>query len=244
VAHCNDPKCTRSTRYDGDDRFCACECGVCKAATKQVRQYAEAGTCEACRAPIEGTDDFCDACGARISAKAKERARAKASDEMYSRNIATSQQHAKVAKASSWIGVLACLFAGTGTVMWLMQRGEAQRALQNISALGPDQVLTYEGVEYKVSALRSKIEALPAQTLLVHLTLAALFAALFVWGKRSPIPAIATALAVFIVVHLVNFLLDPSTLVQGIIIKVIAIGALAAGLKAALANAPPADQRG
>jgi hypothetical protein len=242
MAHCNDRRCTRSTRYESEDRFCDCDCEICKAATKQPKARGAAGTCDACSARIGPTDEFCDGCGARISDEARKRALTRANDETYARNIATSHEHAKVTKAAGWIGGLALVFAVSGIFMWLKQSSEASQSLRNLSSLAPDQVFTYEGVDYKVAALRSKIESLPTQLLVVNLTLAAIFGGLFLWGKRSPLPAIATALAVFVVVHLVNFVLDPSTIVQGIIIKVIAIGALATGLRAALTQATPVKQ--
>ena len=60
-------------------------------------------------------------------------------------------------------------------------------------------------------------------------------AGLWVWAKKSLLPAILVALAVFVTVHVASAIIDPKTIVQGIIIKIVALVALTRGVKAALA---------
>ena len=57
---------------------------------------------------------------------------------------------------------------------------------------------------------------------------------LFFWGRKAPLPAIITALCVYLVVIVVNAVIDPSTIVQGIVLKVFFFLAMIAGIKAAL----------
>jgi hypothetical protein len=68
-----------------------------------------------------------------------------------------------------------------------------------------------------------------------NLALAAIHVGLFVWAKREPFAAAVVAMALFISVHLVNFILDPKTITQGIFIKVIFIVVLAQAISAGLA---------
>lgn len=67
----------------------------------------------------------------------------------------------------------------------------------------------------------------------LNIGLGVLMVGLFVWSRRAPFPALVTALAAFITVHAVSAVLDPKTLFMGILVKIIAIVALARGVRAA-----------
>lgn len=60
------------------------------------------------------------------------------------------------------------------------------------------------------------------------------FVGLAVWARKAPLPASVTALSIYLTVVLINAALDPSTLAQGIIIKIIIILALARAIQAGL----------
>ena len=63
--------------------------------------------------------------------------------------------------------------------------------------------------------------------------LAVVMLVLFFWGRRSPYPAIVTALCIYLVIMALNALVDPTTLIQGIIWKVFILGAFLNGIKSA-----------
>jgi hypothetical protein len=88
---------------------------------------------------------------------------------------------------------------------------------------------------YTASELRSAVKAEPVHALVVNLVLAAIMGVLWLWARRAPLPAIAGARAVFVVVQVVSAVVEPTTIYRGIIIKVIALLALGKGLRAALA---------
>jgi hypothetical protein len=54
------------------------------------------------------------------------------------------------------------------------------------------------------------------------------------WSKRKPLPAILVAAAVFAAVQVLNAMIDPKTLVQGILIKIFIVAVLIKGIKGAL----------
>lgn len=58
---------------------------------------------------------------------------------------------------------------------------------------------------------------------------------LWVWAKKSVLPAILVALAVFATVHVASAIVAPKTIVQGIVIKIFAVIVLTKGVRAALA---------
>lgn len=70
--------------------------------------------------------------------------------------------------------------------------------------------------------------------LVVNLVLAAIFFALGGWARVSPLPAAIVGLALFLTLQLVNAVLDPTTIAQGIIVKVIVIVVLIKSVSAGM----------
>lgn len=242
MAHCNDKNCTASSRYDDTLRVCQCSCDICGTNTVDVRPRGARGTCESCGAQVGPSDEFCDGCGTAVSDMARAGAIGRANDEMWERNQSAATTATKVSKASRMIGWLAVLFSVSGIVMWRLQHDIARRGLQNLVDYASNDMITLEQKQYRVSDLRAHLEAEPKQLLAINLALAAIMVGLYIWSRRSPLPAIATALAVFVGVTFISFLAEPASLLQGIVIKIVAIGALVTGLRSALA-ARTVDQR-
>lgn len=67
----------------------------------------------------------------------------------------------------------------------------------------------------------------------VNIGLAAIYLGLFFWARRNPLAATVTALILFITVIAINAVLEPATLAQGILVKILFIAALAAAISAA-----------
>jgi uncharacterized iron-regulated membrane protein len=102
------------------------------------------------------------------------------------------------------------------------------------------------GKTLTVAEVRQTVEREPYLVLGLNWLLALIMAGLYLWSRRSPFPAVIAALAVFVVVHVANAVVDPVTIVKGIILKVIAIIALVKGVRAgfavrALERGRPAD---
>jgi hypothetical protein len=199
--------------------------------------------CDACGKPVFRSDDFCEACGGRVDSATKQRLTAAIQarrDEREAREAEEqqlgAQRQGRVRKASQMIGILAVLFLLGGILQGFMAKGVADKALQNLAQYAATDTVTIEGVEHNVGALRAQVENEPTMLFAVNLTLTAIFIGLFLWARRSPFPAIITAFAVFVVVHFVNFLIDPSTILQGLFIKAIGVTILVAGIKAAVAD--------
>jgi hypothetical protein len=204
MPHCNVPRCSRSTRYDGDVRVCDCPCAICadrplpppRRAAAELPPPSIEGVCEGCGARLAADDAFCDACGAETSEDARAAAHARAQEADHQRTVARNLRQMKMTDASRAIGGLAVLFA--------------------------------------LIALYALAKELRGTIVLVQLVLAAIMGGLFAWSKRSPLPAIATALVVYVAVQFVYFLLNPATLNQGWVLKGLAIAVLVGGLRAAL----------
>jgi hypothetical protein len=141
-----------------------------------------------------------------------------------------------VRAASKWIGALAILFAVSSPIMYATQAVQRDKALANLDGLDDDEELApIEGKTYTAGALRAEVRNEPVRSLVAGLVLAGLMAVLWAWSRRAPLPAIACALALFVVVQVVSVVLDPSSAYKGILVKIFALAALGRGLSAALA---------
>lgn len=71
--------------------------------------------------------------------------------------------------------------------------------------------------------------------LAINLILSGIMAGLAFWSRKSPLPAVMVATAVYLAVIVLNAAVDPSSLAQGWIVKLVFIILLSRGIKAALA---------
>jgi len=62
--------------------------------------------------------------------------------------------------------------------------------------------------------------------------IAAVFFALAIWARRNPFPAAITGLVLFLTVHLLDALADPSAIIRGLLIKIIVIVVLIRAISA------------
>ncbi|MCA9652189.1 MAG: zinc ribbon domain-containing protein [Myxococcales bacterium] len=81
-------------------------------------------------------------------------------------------------------------------------------------------------------ALAWRVDEVAAWTTMI---LAAIFFGLAVWAKRNPFAAAVVGLVAFLSLVLANLAVDPSTLTNGIVIKVIAIAILLKAVRDGLA---------
>jgi hypothetical protein len=70
----------------------------------------------------------------------------------------------------------------------------------------------------------------PGAVLLINLIVSGLYAGLGYWCRAQPVPAIISGLILYAVVTVLNAVIDPSTLLKGIIIKIFIIAFLIKGL--------------
>jgi hypothetical protein len=189
--------------------------------------------CPACNGAIVVGDKFCEKCGAKVTAEQEVSLR-----ERLEHSSGDMAEHMKQVRAArQTIMVLAVMFVLGGVVMFFVAQSTAETALNNLSAL--DASMTYpeqvQGQTVTVGKLREMVEAEPRQLLFLNIFLAGLMGALWLWAKKSVLPAMLVALAVFATVHVASAMMDPKTIVQGIYIKIFAIVALTRGVRAALA---------
>jgi hypothetical protein len=72
------------------------------------------------------------------------------------------------------------------------------------------------------------------QILVVNGALCAIHIGLYLWAKSAPFPAAVVALVLFVTVQVVNAVLDPRSIVSGILVKIGMLLALSAAVRAGL----------
>jgi hypothetical protein len=72
-----------------------------------------------------------------------------------------------------------------------------------------------------------------AALLLTNIMLSVVFLLLGFWSMKKPIAALISGLALFVAIHLLNLIVEPATIFQGIIMKVLVIIYLVRALRSA-----------
>lgn len=176
--------------------------------------------CPACKAEIQLLDEYCAKCGHALGTPAR-----------------FLHRHS-VQGATTAIYVLAVLFAIFGVIMFYVTRDSTQAALESLAQFQENEILQpIDGVTYTAGELRARVLWEHRGVLIVNLILSALMLVLAWWSKRRPLPAILIATAIFVVVQVAAAIVDPKTLMQGIIVKAIVIAVLARGIKGAISAA-------
>ena len=135
---------------------------------------------------------------------------------------------------SKWIGMLAILFAVAAPLNYALQKTETDQALAEFDHTAEgDDAAPPDGL-HGDSETRVMVSRTLLRGLATNLILAAFMGLLWLWGRRAPLPAIGCALALYLVVQVVNGVWDPSSIYKGIFVKLMAVGALWKALKAAL----------
>lgn len=70
-------------------------------------------------------------------------------------------------------------------------------------------------------------------TLIVSIFMALLYLILASWADKNPFPAILTAFILYVTVILINAVIDPATIISGILWKIIFIGAFIKAIRSA-----------
>jgi hypothetical protein len=88
------------------------------------------------------------------------------------------------------------------------------------------------------------LSALVVASFLLYYVTAAIYVVLYLWARRSPAPALIVALCIFLMFQVLRFVVDPTTMVRGMLWKVLFIAIWSMGIRAALATAADAGEPG
>ncbi|HZN39339.1 MAG TPA: hypothetical protein VFD82_11085 [Planctomycetota bacterium] len=155
--------------------------------------------------------------------------------EVRRRSYAANRRAKATRNGARWVLAIAILQLILGVFVGLKHQKEADAALQNLSTMEATEVLKLDGgEETTVGELRQAVERETVQMFAVPIGLGVVFLGLYFWARKSPIPALATALGLFVTAHAVEAVVDPAAIVRGIIVKVFCVVGLLNGIRSAL----------
>jgi hypothetical protein len=172
--------------------------------------------CPHCGEATASDSAFCEACG-----KAVPSARPAGPRVVDDRSLATTgagralvgeQLHQSMKRASTALLVVAVLQTIFGPIMLMIQKRQMEEAA------GPGAQVEIEPVAY-----------------VIVFGIAAVFWALYFWARRNPLPAAIVGLVLFLTLHLIDAIADPTTLARGWLMKILIVAmlcqAISAGVK-------------
>ena len=167
--------------------------------------------CARCGALVTVGERFCGGCGHDAGASA----------------VAGVEREQRIGKARKWLMVICVLTAITGVGMYLYQSSQVDGQLAQVegqlagmSSSERDAFMVAQtGMTWAeaVDHDRGQVKML----LVVNLVLAALYLGMWFWAKKNALAATLVAFFLFTGTIVMNLVLDPKTIAQGIIVKVI-----------------------
>lgn len=192
---------------------------------------ASAVRCPKCRGWVVKGERFCSDCGAKIPSRA-DRIRAA------NRNRERQETQSNVNRGRRWMLIVAVLtlfggvfsyFAGMSDVD--KQLRDAEAAFSGMTPAERDAQLKQEmGMTWQEVVDHDR--GMVTFQMVVLVALGVIYIGLWWWAQTNAFAAALIALLLFVTVMLVSALIDPVSLVKGIIIKVIIVAALSSAVSA------------
>lgn len=182
--------------------------------------------CASCGAVVGKADEYCGECGARVK-----EAGISGAEKLWSEEI-----EASVKRASKWVLAVGFMFILFGTFIGFLQKDATDKALANLVQYEDSMTWTapVNGKTVTVGELKRMINFEYYAVFGMNYFLAVVMFVIFFWSKKTPFPAFVTALSIYLGVMVLSAVVDPKTIVQGIIVKIAVIAALINGIKAAI----------
>lgn len=188
-------------------------------------------TCAKCAAPMEPAEKFCSACGASVAPDVPP------PTPVF--DALPSEAAQRIGKARKWLFAIAVLTVVLGFIFYAIQKKAVEKQIDDVRAqvagLDPsavdDHFVKATGMTFEEAIEHDR--GMVTLLLVVNLVLAGVYFVLWLWAKRKPLPATVIALLLFVTTHVINAVLEPSTIYQGILIKILFTLALVRAIAAA-----------
>lgn len=175
-------------------------------------------TCLHCSTVSTQNKNFCEKCGHALPA-------------------AEVQLHIKKLKeARTAIAVVGAVFLIFGIVMYFAQKNYTEQTLRSIAAYQDSDLYpqAINGQKITFGEIRQNLSAGPLKLLVINALLAFFMGALYIYSKKSPLVAILLAGGIYLSVQVLNAILDPMSVNQGLFMKIFICVILFKGTRAAL----------
>lgn len=191
-------------------------------------------TCPSCKTQVEPSEKFCSACGAAIG-----QGIAAAAVQDLPPTPQSYENLAKIGKARKWLLAIAILTIVVGFVFYVMQKSEVEKqitqARAQVAGIPPDELdARFEsavGMTFQEAIDHDR--GMVNMLLAINIALGAIYIGLWWWAKRKPLPAAVIALLLFITTHVINAVMQPESIYQGILVKILFTLALVRAITAA-----------
>lgn len=194
------------------------------------------GACPKCQAPMEASESFCAACGAQVRRSEEQNRQLKS---RWRGAVEKSRFGQEVSKGRGWILAVSILTLIGGLVFFGLERSRVEKDIREAEAefAGMDSkerdaaIKAETGMTWQELVDRDRGNVM--FNLVTNLALTVIYFGLWLWAKRNAFAAALTALIFFITVMLIHAVVDPTTIVKGILIKILVIVGLIGAISAA-----------
>lgn len=181
---------------------------------RQIKEMS----CPKCGKGAKTGDKFCEKCGAELP------------------NAENQLKVIRLKGARKTIAGLALIFLISGLVLFFVQKGTSDKNLDNLSRFKDSDAYPelINGKQMTVGELRQDIQQETWGILILNGILCVIMVGLYFYAKKSPLVAILMAGGVYASVIVLNAIVDPKTIGQGLAMKIIIIAFLVKGIRSAL----------
>jgi hypothetical protein len=187
--------------------------------------------CPRCAAVVGG-EKFCASCGASVDAGGV------AQDPPPPPKIDLDASR-KLGSARKWLFAISIITLLSGLIFYAINKSDIEdqirTAEQQTAGMDPAErdARLMQSIHMTWDQAVAHDRGMVTMQLAINIGLAAMFFGLWVWAKRNVLGACVTALLLFITVFAINAAVDPKTLGQGVIVKVLFVAALVKAISAA-----------
>lgn len=198
--------------------------------------------CPHCKAAVTPDEKFCSACGRALTRGIGGGLIASdppAGSPIYDTAPVNHANLDKIGKARKWLFAIALLTALTGVIFYFIQKSEVEKQITEarlqVAGIPPDElderIKAATGMTFQEAIDHDR--GMVNMLLVINLVLAGAYVVLWWWAKTKPLPAAVIALLLFITTHVVNAVVEPSSIVQGVLVKILFTLALVRAITAA-----------
>ncbi len=214
-----------------DQGFSEGRCLSCGGPAPAVAPAGPQIRCPKCRAAVSKSEKFCAKCGAKIPTRA---------DRMRAMNRKRERQEnqQKVNRGRRWMLIVAVLTLFAALYSYFSGMSEVDKEIRESEASFVGMTAAERNAEIKATSGMTWPELIEKARGLVRLqagilgALGTAFFGLWWWAQSNPFAAALTALLMYLTSQVIGAMVEPESLLKGILIKIIIVVALFSAVSA------------